>query len=277
MTMHPQSKSRQTWFAALCIAAASTVAAATPGSANTDRVVKVGVFNQPPYNAVSASGELGGVCPDMFVAAMKTQGITKLEVTSVTSYAALIPGLLANRWDAVVACLQINSARCEQVAFSDPIYAETWSFLVPTGNPKNIARVDQFVADRGLKLGVLNGSNIIGQVEGLGVERSQLVMFPDNRAAVDGMQANRADAFLAGTGSLHAIPTGNLTITVATPEVTPKSTAVALRKGDDELLATLNKGLDELRTNGEFDAINQKYGLDPAVPRSQTTEEQCKI
>ena len=54
----------------------------------------------------------------------------------VTPYASMIPGLNANRWDAITAGLFMKQSRCGQVSYSEPVIVSTESFAVPKGTPR---------------------------------------------------------------------------------------------------------------------------------------------
>jgi len=82
--------------------------------------VRVGIANQPPYSALNPDGSITGAGPDITKAIMERLGITQIEGVTAT-YGELIPGMLADRWDFVSACLTITDARCKQIVFADPL------------------------------------------------------------------------------------------------------------------------------------------------------------
>ena len=69
--------------------------------------LRVGIANEPPYTSVTADGKVTGCEPDVFRAVCKRLGIADIQGI-ITPYDAMIPGLKANRWDAITAGLFMN-------------------------------------------------------------------------------------------------------------------------------------------------------------------------
>jgi ABC-type amino acid transport substrate-binding protein len=68
-------------------------------------------------------------------------GHTNIEPVQ-TEWGGLIPGLQAGRFDIITGGMNILAARCENVAFSEPMARIGDGFLVPAGNPKGIGNYD---------------------------------------------------------------------------------------------------------------------------------------
>ena len=112
------------------LAACSTVtpggASASGGAANTLELgkkqgyLRVGIANEPPYTQVGADGSVSGAEPDILHAVLKTMGVSEIQGI-VTPYPAMIPGLIANRWDVIAAGLFMKQSRCAAVAYSEPV------------------------------------------------------------------------------------------------------------------------------------------------------------
>lgn len=75
-------------------------------------VVEMGVAAEPPYSDLQADGTLTGADPDVARAVFAELGDIKLNA-NVVDWGALIPGLMANRFDAVATGLFIRPERCQ--------------------------------------------------------------------------------------------------------------------------------------------------------------------
>src|ERR1700712_393561 len=83
--------------------------------------VTVGVANFPPYSAVEPDGSLTGVVPALTKLIMGRIGVPEVKGIPIASYAELIPGMQAGRWEFICSALSISKARCAEVAFADPM------------------------------------------------------------------------------------------------------------------------------------------------------------
>ncbi|MES0885434.1 transporter substrate-binding domain-containing protein, partial [Roseibium sp. SCP14] len=70
-------------------------------------------------------------------AVLNELGIQNVEAV-VVDYGAMIPGLLAGRFDMVAAGLYIKPERCQAVVFSEPDVCDAEAFAVKAGNPKGL-------------------------------------------------------------------------------------------------------------------------------------------
>ena len=72
------------------------------GPGRKRRYLRVAIANEPPYTKVNPDGTVTGAEPDVFGAVCKRLGIPDIQGV-ITPYASMIPGLNANRWDAITA------------------------------------------------------------------------------------------------------------------------------------------------------------------------------
>lgn len=100
--------------------------------------IVIGIHNRSPWGfRDDKTGEPTGWHPDILKAAFADLGVKNLEF-QVTEFGALIPGLLAGRFDAVASGLAITPERCKQVAFGAPDLQAPDAAIVLAGNPKKI-------------------------------------------------------------------------------------------------------------------------------------------
>ncbi|MBR7552251.1 transporter substrate-binding domain-containing protein, partial [Mycobacterium tuberculosis] len=77
----------------------------------------------------------------------KNLGVDNVEGVN-PEFGSLIPGLNAERFDAISAGMSILPERCEQAAFSEPEFNYTTALMVEEGNPMNLTDM-QSVAESG--------------------------------------------------------------------------------------------------------------------------------
>ncbi len=239
--------------------------------------LRVGIANEPPYTKVTADGTVTGCEPDVFRAVVKRMGIPDIQGI-ITPYNGMIPGLKANRWDAITAGLFMKQSRCAEVLYSEPVIVSTESFAVKPGNPKKILTVADVVKNKDLKIVVLPGGFEEGILQGAKVPDSQMIRINDNRSGVEAVIAGRADAFMLPTLSLRSLHENEKGFDVTPPvEDAPKTgSGAAFRQSDKTFLDEYNKQLAELKASDEFAQILDKWGFDPEAAKGVTAEELCK-
>ena len=222
------------------------------------RIATEGAF--PPYHFVNPDGSLGGFDVDIanaLCAEMKVQ--CKLVKQD---WDGIIPGLLAKKYDVIVASMAITEERQKKVAFTDK-YQGGYSMLFggqqltdssPAALQGKVVAVqkgaiqERFAADYYEKAGV-------------GLRR-----YPDTQTALMDLTAGRVDAVLLEGGNIYeAKKDPNLGAyhgfgqKFDDPKYFGTGTGIALRKADQVLLGQFNKALAAILASGTFKQINDKY------------------
>lgn len=242
-------------LAALLAAFASSYQAAAETVLDRVRregVVHVGFPNQVPYAYADAAGNLTGADAEVARLVFAKLGIPRMDGV-LTEFASLIPGLKAERFDAVLAMF-VNPARCAQVAFSEPIYGIGQAMVVKQGNPAHIASYDDLAARKDLTLALMAGAVQAGYARAAGIGADRVQSYPDGPSALAAVAAGRASAFgisslparrlldAAGAGSGVQLVEG-----FPDPVIDGKPArgfdAFAFRKDDADLLAAFNTAL----------------------------------
>jgi polar amino acid transport system substrate-binding protein len=196
----------------------------------------------------------------------------------VTPYASMIPGLNANRWDAITAGLFMKQSRCGQVSYSEPVIVSTESFAVPKGNPKNILKVADVLAHKDVRIAVLPGGFEEGILKTAKVPDGQQVKVNDGRSGIEAVKAGRADAFFLPTLSLEALQEADTGFEVTAPvEDAPKTgSGAAFRRGDTSFLEAYNTELKAFKETPDFETLMEKWGFDAQAAKSTTSAELCQ-
>ena len=223
----------------------SADAPATDVAGKTIRIATEGAY--PPFNYTNADGSLGGF--DIDVAnALCDQMQAKCEIVA-QEWDGIIPGLLTQKYDAVVAGMSITPERQKKVDFSEPYFANTMVWLTDTKgsfDPKSI---------KNLKLGgqrsTTPGAYLQDNYEGKDGNTVKLYDSYDN-AYLD-LKSGRSDAVLAEKVSAKSWLADNSEgFGIVGDEIDNNDNiAIAVRKGD-ALKANFDKALSEIRSNGEL-------------------------
>jgi len=225
---------------------------AAPAQADTIRIATEGAY--PPFNMKDKSGKLTGFDVDIANALCAQM---KAECTIVAQdWDGIIPGLLAGKYDAIVASMSITDERKKKVAFTDPYY-------------KNYLR---FVARKGRKLMVdmkgLKGKIVGAQrqtVSSKYLEQNyngivKIKVYGTQQAAWLDLKAGRTDAVLADVYPAYDWISKNKRFAFVGKKIDIKDQiGIAVRKEDIALRNKLSAAIRAIRANGTYAKINAKY------------------
>nr|WP_156819065.1 transporter substrate-binding domain-containing protein [Psychrobacter lutiphocae] len=99
--------------------------AAQSTAGKTIRIATEGAY--PPFNYTNSDGSLGGFDVDV-INAVCEQMQARCDIVS-QEWDGIIPGLLANKYDAVIAGMSITPERSETVDFTEPYFSNTMVWL----------------------------------------------------------------------------------------------------------------------------------------------------
>lgn len=245
--------------------------------------IVIGIHNRSPWGfRDDKTGKATGWHPDILRAAFADLGVKNLEF-QVTEFGALIPGLLAGRFDAVASGLAITPERCKQVAFGEPDLQAPDAAIVLAGNPKKIHGYADIARNDNIIMGAGRGSVVTTNAEAAGVPKARMLLFPDIESNLSALRAGRIDAALMASPTVIGLLAGKGAkgLERATPFDVGKAhtnfAAIAFRKEDVDLRDTYDEQLAKLKNTDTFAAIMKKYGFGKpeAVPPGITAADLC--
>lgn len=278
------------------VATATAAASAAPtvdpnttlGRAIAAKTLRIGIFNGAPYCFVGPDGKATGASVETMRACVEPLGITNLEAVTV-EFGALIPGLIAERFDVITAGLYITAARCPQVAFGDPDMQMGDGFVVKAGNPKNLHSYADVAARSDVTFGGGRGSAVIKTAQTAGVPDSRIVQFASATDGLAGVVAGRVDCWAGSSASVARLIETNpgSGVEKAAPFSDPNDAsgkpikghpAAAFRPADTAFRDEYNKQLAALVSSGGQLAILKRFGLGEAEmsPKEFTAASLCK-
>jgi lysine-arginine-ornithine-binding protein len=218
----------------------------------------------PPFNYTDADGQVKG-----FEIDLGNEMCRRLEVECAwvtQDWDGIIPGLLAQKYDAIIASLYITDARREKIAFSEKYYKVPARFVVPTSS-------DLDISAEGL------AGKVVGTQRATSFERFLRDKMPEvelrvyatmDEAYLD-LQAGRVDAIMV---DVVAVSEGFLNkpggedFEMRGPEYTGVEwfgygAGVGVRKEEAHIAEAFSKAIREMREDGTYQKISEEwFGFD---------------
>ncbi|MCP4118987.1 MAG: ABC transporter substrate-binding protein [Desulfobacteraceae bacterium] len=234
------------------------------GTAFAGEITKIRIGTEgayPPFNFVDKNGDLQGFDVDIAKAICKAAGVECEFV--MQDWDGLIPGLLAKKFDAIIASMSITQERLKKVDFTKKYYLTPAKFACKKGfkveiTPKGL---------KGKTVGVQRGTihdNFVRDKFGKTVRiKSYATLDEANMDLISGrIDLVFADSVALSDGLLKS-ETGKDYDFIG-PGFTDKKwfgegIGIAVRKGSPELVSILNKAILDIRANGEYQKVNAKH------------------
>ncbi|MEO0391786.1 MAG: ABC transporter substrate-binding protein [Pseudomonadota bacterium] len=252
----------------LTLAAAALVAVTMTGEAMArDKIVIATEGAYPPFNMTDTAGNLIGFDVEI---ANALCAYMKVECEIVAQdWDGIIPALLANKYDAIVASMSITEERKKRVAFSDKYYQTPARFVVADGALGDFDVDGMADAMDGKVVGVQSSTIHANFLEDNLADQVEIRYYDTQEQANLDLAAGRVDALLADSivldESLLKTPEGQGYGFVG-PALDGKTWAgfgegvgIAVRKEDQDLVEMFNKAIQGIRENGDYLNIQQKY------------------
>lgn len=248
--------------------------------------IRVGFANEAPYGYADSSGKLTGEAPTVAGAVMKKLGVPSLEGV-LTEFGALIPGLMANRFDMIAAGMFITPTRCNAILFSNPDYVATEALAVKAGNPHHLTDY-QSAASSSAVMGAESGAVEGPWMQQSGVPSSRIQLYPDGPTGMQALASGRIDAFALTAISLeYLVKTGGYTnIEVTTPFIPViggkkqiDAGGYGFRKSESSLVTQFNQQLAAMQQSGELMTLVAPFGFTGATVSGAyqlTSAQACK-
>lgn len=243
--------------------------------------ITVGFAGEAPYS-FEKDGELVGATVNLHKEIFGELGIDNVEGVS-TEFSSLIPGLNANRFDAVSAGMSVVPDRCKEAQFSEPEFQYTTALLLPKGNPEGLKDLSDFVDNPDLKLATETGAIETDYAKQLKLKATEVGSPQDGADAVSG---GRVDAFALTAISLHyMVENENVDLDVTDGFVAEiedvkqyGAGATVFRKDDTSILDAYNEKLKEIVSDVDryLDIVGEfGFTKEELPPEEMTTEILC--
>ncbi len=243
---------------AYVVAAAAMLAATAAGAQEKLRLGTEGAY--PPFNFFDSSGKVTGFDVEIGQALCAKMG-AECEVVA-QDWDGIIPGLLAKKYDFIIASMFITDERKQQVAFSEPYYKAAMTHVAPRDSG-----LTEFTneAMSGKIIGAQSGTTQAAYVQNTYPD-ADIRLYPTQDEVNLDLASGRLDLqvgdimplldWLKTDDGACCERIGDL---ITDPKFVGEGVGIAVRQEDTTLVERLNKALHEIRDDGTYQAINDKY------------------
>nr|WP_315233307.1 basic amino acid ABC transporter substrate-binding protein [uncultured Albidiferax sp.] len=235
----------------------AAAAPAAPAPTPAARVVTVGTDpTYAPFEFQNEKGEIVGFDIDVVRAAAQKAG---LEVKFVsTPWEGAINALTQGDRDLLVSAITITDERKQSIDFTEPYFEASQLIAV-----SDRSTATQLADLKKSKIGVqtsTTGEEVV--VKLLGKTNSNIKRFESTPLALSELAAGGVDAVVADNGVISHYLANNPSTkfkALSDPSFAPEFYGLALKKGNTELQALLNKGLADIKADGSYQKIYDQY------------------
>ena len=205
----------------------------------------------PPYEFVGDDGNVQGIDADIAAAIADKLGM-KLEITDL-EFDSLIPALQSDTIDVALAGMTVTPDRQENVDFSDSYAKGVQVIIVKYGS--DIASPDDL---EGKNIGVQTGTT--GDIYCTGdYGQEHVKQFNNGPLAVAALVNDQIDCVVIDQEPAKNYVAANSGLKILDTAYADEDYAIAIKKGNTELLDKVNGALKELEGDGTLQSIVDKY------------------
>ena len=203
----------------------------------------------PPYEFYEDS-KIVGIDAEIAQAIADKLGM-ELQIEDM-SFDAIIPSLTSGKIDFGAAGMTVTEDRKASVDFTDSYASSTQVIIVKTGSTVT-GEADLNGKTVGVQLGT-TGDALAGDIEGATIER-----YNKGMEAVQSLSQGKVDAVVIDQETAKAFVSNVEGIEILEEKLTEEEYAIAVKKGNTELLDKMNAAIKELKEDGTLDSIVAKY------------------
>lgn len=234
---------------------ATLLAGMTFGAAAADSIRFASSATYPPFEFMDANNQIAGFDIDL-AKAMCDQ--MKAECTFTNqAFDSLIPALKFRRYDAVISGMDITPERSKQVAFSQPYYANSAIVIAQKGKFATFADL------KGKRIGMENGTT---HQKYLNEKHPEIktVSYDSYQNAIIDLKNGRIDGVFGDTAVVNEWLKNSPELATVGEKITDPTyfgigLGIAVRPDNTALLAKLNQALSDVKANGTYKTISDKW------------------
>lgn len=225
---------------------------------STDKLVMGTNAAFPPFEFTTTNGLVGefdGIDIAIAKKIAEDNGMT-LEVSDM-EFDGLISAVSTGKVDMAVAGMTVTEERKQNVDFSDTYYVASQVMVVPAGS--DIKSAEDLKNDK--KVGVVLGYTADGIVtEDLQLDEKNITRANRGIDIVQDVKNGKLDAVVIDSATGKALAKANgLEVVEDSQAFESEEYAIAVKKGNNELLKKINKTLADMKAAGEIEALAVQY------------------
>ena len=233
-----------------------SAAAETTKTSNSDTLVMATNATFPPYEYVDGE-ECKGIDIEIAQAIADAMG-KKLEVDDI-DFDSIIPAITTGKADMALAGMTVTDERKENVDFSDSYATGVQVIIVPKDS--DITSPDDLANDKmiGVQQGTTGHIYCSDTPEKGGFGEDHVTAYPNGASAIQALQTGKVDAVVIDNEPAKAFVAENPGLKILDTEYVTEDYAIAVKKGNTELLDQINETLAKLKADGTLQSIIDKY------------------
>ena len=247
-------KSKMVLAVCLAVSMAIPFAACSSKGGSTVTMSTNATFEPFEYHA---DGKIVGMDVDIAEKVAAKLGKT-LQIRDV-EFTTLPNELESGKCDFVAAGMSVNPDRQKNMDFSDPYFDATQSIIVLKGSPIK-ARADLNGKTVGVQQGTTGDDYCTDKDHTADVHVKAVKRYNKGADAISDLTAGRIDAVVIDDFPAQKFVSKNSGKLVKLDDaLTVEHYAIAVKKGNKELLGTINGVLKNMKSSGELDKLVEKY------------------
>ncbi|AXW88221.1 arginine ABC transporter substrate-binding protein [Lonsdalea britannica] len=234
---------------------ATLLAGMTFGATAADSIRFASSATYPPFEFMDANNQIAGF--DMDLAKALCDQMKATCTFTNQAFDSLIPALKFRRYDAVISGMDITPERSKQVAFSQPYYANSAIVIAQKG------KFATFSDLKGKRIGMENGTTHQKYLNEKHPE-IQTVSYDSYQNAIIDLKNGRIDGVFGDTAVVNEWLKNNPELATVGEKITDPAyfgigLGIAVRPDNTALLTKLNQALSEVKANGTYKTISDKW------------------
>jgi arginine/ornithine transport system substrate-binding protein len=252
-----------------------------PGPEEGPRMLRIGLEGgHPPFSSLDKDGRLVGFEPDIARALCERLQFRCTYV--VQPWSRMYVDLLDGKYDIAITSMPISPLLAPKIAFSDKLYSLI-AMLRCCGADSTLPGADNssaeipwcFIARRGadiepgtpgVRIGIVRWGSY-GELLDSSFPDSRLIPYDSLAAAIADLEAGRLDLLLGDQATLDKAllqtPVGKEFVPVGPalmgPGMLGKDAGITVRKEDADLIPAIDRALREIRADGTYRKLNDRY------------------
>lgn len=230
---------------------ATPAASESAETASSDNVIVMGTNAEFEPFEYRDGLEITGF--DVEIAQKIAEKLGKELVIEDMAFDALIMALNSDKVDFVAAGMTADDKRRTQVDFSDS-YFNSKQVIIVKSEDSSITTADDLVGKKvGVQLGT-TGDIFVSSTDGI-----EVVQFQAGTQAVMDLKNGKIDAVIIDAEPAKKMIEGQSDLKLLDAPFVEEEYAIAIKKGNDEILTAINETLADIKADGTYDEIYAKY------------------
>lgn len=220
------------------------------------RIATEGAY--PPFNFIDADGSMKGFDVDIANALCEEM---KAKCTIVAQdWDGIIPGLMANKYDAIIASMSITEERKQQIDFTNKYYTTPLAVIAPKDGDVDGVSVENLEGKVvGAQASTTQANYATDVYEKAGIE---VKLYPTQEEAAADLQNGRIDALISDKFVVADWLNNDgkdCCKMIGDVPGTETEAGIGIRKGEEALKERFNKAIDAIVADGTYGKIVAKY------------------